>query len=81
MHHPNRRPFADPLDLLPRGLTELYSVWVSLTYPFASKGRSVVFILRVSWTDNGLRISLGNSVSLRRTRGSTSPPRIPQVSP
>jgi acetyltransferase-like isoleucine patch superfamily enzyme len=66
MHHPNnRRPFADPLDLLPRGLTKMYSIWVSLTYPFASIGRNVSFHFtsKVS-RQRAPRISLGNSVSV-----------------
>ena len=67
MHHSNRRPFADPLELLPRGLTKLYSIWVSLTYPFASKGRNMSFHF-TSQVDRqrASRISLGNSVSLRK---------------
>ncbi len=68
MHHPNnRRPFGDPLELLPRGLTKLFSIWVSLTYPFASKGRNVSFHF-TSQVDRqrATRISLGNSVSLRK---------------
>jgi len=31
----------DPLELFPRLLTKLYSLWVSATYPFASKGRNL----------------------------------------
>lgn len=68
MHHSNhRRPFADPLELLPRGLTKLYSIWVSLTYPFASIGRNVSLHF-TSQLDRqrSSRISLGNSVSLRK---------------
>ena len=61
----NRRPFADPLDLLPRGLTKMYSIWLSLTYPFASIGHDVLFHFtsKVS-RQRAPRISLGNSVSL-----------------
>jgi len=68
VRHPNHRPrFKDPLELLPRGLTKLYSIWVSLVYPFASKGRNLSF----HWTSQldrqrAVRISLGNSVSLRK---------------
>ena len=68
MHHPNHRPrFGDPLELLPRGLTKLFSIWVSLTYPFASKGRNISFHF-TSEVDRqrAARISLGNSVSLRK---------------
>lgn len=62
-----RRPFADPLELLPRGLTKLYSIWVCRTYPFASIGRKVSLHF-TSQLDRqrSVRISLGNSVSLRK---------------
>jgi acetyltransferase-like isoleucine patch superfamily enzyme len=66
--HPKRRPrFKDPLELLPRGLIKLYSMWLSLTYPFASKGRNVSFHF-TSHVDRqrAVRISLGNSISLRK---------------
>jgi acetyltransferase-like isoleucine patch superfamily enzyme len=68
VHHPsNRRPFGDPLQLLPRGLTKLFSIWVSLTYPFASKGRNVSFHFTSELDrQRATRISLGNSVSLRK---------------
>jgi acetyltransferase-like isoleucine patch superfamily enzyme len=68
MRRPNHRPwFKDPLEFLPRGLTKLYSIWISLTYPFASKGRNVSFHF-TSQLDRqrAVRISLGNSVSLRK---------------
>lgn len=66
MQHPNnRRPFADPAELLPRGLTKMYSAWVSLTYPFASMGRDVSFhcTSKVS-RQRAPRISLGSWVSV-----------------
>lgn len=55
----------DPLRLLPRSLTKLYSIWVSLTYPFASVGRS----LSVHYTcdmarSRAHRIKLGDSVRI-----------------
>ena len=57
----------DPLDLVPRGLTKLYSIWVSLSYPFASKGRNLSFHYTSQLNrQRATRISLGNSVSLRR---------------
>jgi acetyltransferase-like isoleucine patch superfamily enzyme len=64
----NHRPrFKDPLEFVPRGLTKLYSMWVGLVYPFASKGRNVSFHF-TSQLDRqrAVRISLGNSVSLRK---------------
>lgn len=62
-----RRPREDPLDFFPRALTKLYSLWVSGTYPFASIGRKVSFHFtsQISRPRAG-RISLGNSVSLRK---------------
>ena len=66
MHHSNhRRPFADPLELFPRALRKLFSLWVSRTYPFASIGRNVSlhFTCKVS-RQRSPRISLGNSVKL-----------------
>ncbi len=68
MPHPIKRPrFADPLNLLPRGLTKLYSIWLSLTYPFASKGRNLSFHF-TSQVDRqrAVRVSLGSSISLRK---------------
>ena len=68
MPHPNRRPrFQDPLELLTRGITKLYSIWVSLVYPFASIG-SKVSLHFTSELDRqrATRISIGNSVSLRK---------------
>lgn len=68
MRHSNRRPrFTDPLELLPRGLTKLYSIWISLVYPFASKGRNLSFHFtsRVE-RQRAVRISIGNSVSLKK---------------
>jgi acetyltransferase-like isoleucine patch superfamily enzyme len=68
VRHPNHRPrFQDPLDLLPRGLTKLYSIWVGLVYPFASKGRNLSFHF-TSQLDRqrAVRISIGNSVSLKK---------------
>jgi acetyltransferase-like isoleucine patch superfamily enzyme len=66
VQHPNnQRPFADPLDLFPKGLTRLYSAWVSLTYPFASIGRDVsLHVTSKLSRQRAARISLGNSVSV-----------------
>jgi acetyltransferase-like isoleucine patch superfamily enzyme len=57
----------DPLQLLPWGLSKMYGLWVGLTYPFASKGRrlDLHFMSHISRQD-APRISLGNSVSLRK---------------
>lgn len=56
----------DPLDLFPRGLTKLYSLWLSKTYPFASVGKKVSFhyTSRVC-RSRATRVRLGNNCSLR----------------
>ena len=68
VHHPNNhRPFEDPLELLPRGLTKLYTIWVSRTYPFASIGQNVSFhFTSIISRQRASRISIGNCVSLRK---------------
>lgn len=66
MDYPNNsQPIEDPLDLLTRGLTKLYSIWVSRTYPFGSIGRGVQFHLSCKISRRrSPRVSLGNSVRL-----------------
>jgi acetyltransferase-like isoleucine patch superfamily enzyme len=55
------------MDLVPRALTKLYSIWVSLMYPFASRGRKLSFHFTSHLNrQRASRISLGNSVSLRK---------------
>jgi acetyltransferase-like isoleucine patch superfamily enzyme len=58
-------PIEDPLRLFPRILTKLYSIWVSLTYPFASLGRklSIHYTCDLS-RHKAHRIKLGNSVRM-----------------
>jgi acetyltransferase-like isoleucine patch superfamily enzyme len=66
MHYPtNRRPLEDPLALLPRAVTKMYSIWARWTYPFASIGRDVSFHFtsKVS-RRRASRISIGNSVRI-----------------
>jgi acetyltransferase-like isoleucine patch superfamily enzyme len=69
MPNPYKKPTAareDPLNALSAGVTKLYSLWVSVTYPFSSVGRglqmhpSVILNRRVS---PGIKI--GNKVILR----------------
>lgn len=59
--------FQDPLSLFPRAMTKLFSLWVSATYPFASKGNN----LSIHYTTLLNRrmapaIKLGNSVTIRK---------------
>lgn len=66
MQHSNQRQtFEDPVELLPRAVKKLHSVWLSLTYPFAAIGRDVSFHCssKVS-RQRAWGISLGNSVSI-----------------
>jgi acetyltransferase-like isoleucine patch superfamily enzyme len=62
----SRLPMEDPLALLSRGVVKLYSIWVSLFYPFASIGRdlSIHFTCLLS-RKRSHRISLGSSITLR----------------
>jgi acetyltransferase-like isoleucine patch superfamily enzyme len=63
----NRPRCEDPLELLPRVISKLYSIWVGLVYPFASKGRnlSIHFTSQLS-RQKAPAISLGNSVLLQK---------------
>jgi len=68
LHYPNNRPpFEDPLELLPNGLTKLYSIWVRLVYPFAAIGSNVKFHFTSHVNrQRAFRISLGNLVTLKK---------------
>lgn len=57
----------DPAKFLTRTLIKMYSIWVSMTYPFASQGRKMHFHFTSELSRRqASRISLGNSVSLRK---------------
>jgi acetyltransferase-like isoleucine patch superfamily enzyme len=63
----NQDVFEDPLNLPSRAATKLFSLWVSATYPFRSKGSN----LSVHYTVGLSRkmapgIELGNSVIIRK---------------
>ena len=66
----NNRPQCsceDPLALIPRALTKLYSIWVSMVYPFASIGRKSSFHFTSQLSrQRAHRISLGNSLYIRK---------------
>ena len=70
MHRPDNHPRCfceDPLRFFPRVLNKLNSIWVGLTYPFASKGRKLDFhFTSVLSRKHASRMSFGNSVSLRK---------------
>lgn len=63
----DQQRFEDPVDLLSRGLTKLHSIWVSLIYPFASRGRnlSIHFTSQLN-RQRASRISLGNSIIMKK---------------
>ena len=61
-----KRPMKDPLDLFPRGISKMHSLWVSNTYPFHAIGRKASFhVTSKIYRPRSKRISLGNYVSLR----------------
>jgi acetyltransferase-like isoleucine patch superfamily enzyme len=61
-----RRPIDDPINLLPRAITKLNSLWMKWTYPFASIGEKASFHYTSKvFRPRSTRISLGNHVSLR----------------
>lgn len=60
-------PIQDPLWLLPKALTKMYSLWVTLTHPFASLGRNLSVHQTCDWRKSRAhRIKLGNSVQIRK---------------
>jgi len=61
----SRIDFKDPLSLIPRALTKLYTIWVSLAYPFASKGRKISIHYTCDLHNTGL-IELGNLVTMHK---------------
>ena len=58
--------FEDPFNVFSRTITQLFSFWVSATYPFASKGRNL-FIHPTTLLNRRVApgIKLGNSVIFR----------------
>jgi lipopolysaccharide O-acetyltransferase len=62
-----RAHFEDPIQLLPWALTELFTLWLRLTYPFASIGRrlSVHHTCLLSRT-KAPQIKLGSSVVIKK---------------
>jgi acetyltransferase-like isoleucine patch superfamily enzyme len=59
--------FEDPLAILPRAITKLYSLWVSATYPFASRGHKLsIHYTALLSRRMANRIKIGNSVVIRK---------------
>ena len=57
----------DPLELLPWALTKIYSLWVGLTYPWATRGSKLDFHYTTQLSRaRSSRISIGNSITLKR---------------
>jgi acetyltransferase-like isoleucine patch superfamily enzyme len=63
----SRARFEDPLSLIYRAVSKLYTLWLVATFPFASKGRnlSIHFPCKIS-RKMAHHISLGNSVIIKR---------------
>jgi len=60
-------PIEDPLKLLPRALTKLHSVWLKLTYPFASIGTDVsIHYTTTLWRVTARSIKLGSSIIIAK---------------
>jgi acetyltransferase-like isoleucine patch superfamily enzyme len=62
-----RTPCEDPLSVLGRVTTKIYSLWISATYPFASRGAnlSIHYPCQLS-RQTANTIKLGNSVIIRK---------------
>ena len=66
-HGRDRVRFQDPLNLVPRVLKKLYSMWVSMTYPFPSKGRKLsIHYTCILERSTAHRMKLGNYVSFHK---------------
>jgi acetyltransferase-like isoleucine patch superfamily enzyme len=64
--HPiSRVHFEDPLNLVSRTLTYLFTKWVRLAYPFASLGRKVSIHYSCDLGNTGL-IQMGDSVTVHK---------------
>ncbi|HTY85553.1 MAG TPA: acyltransferase [Silvibacterium sp.] len=57
--------FDDPLQLIPRVLTKLYTLWVRATHPFASLGQGVSIHYTCDLHNTGL-MSLGNVITVHK---------------
>ena len=57
--------FEDPLKLLPRALTKLYSMWVRVAYPFAHLGRNASIHYTCDLQNTGL-MEIGDSVTVHK---------------
>ena len=68
MEHVGRQyPAEDPLRVFPKTLSKLYSIWVSLMYPFAAVGRKLSVHYTCDWQrSQAHRIRLGNGVQIRK---------------
>jgi acetyltransferase-like isoleucine patch superfamily enzyme len=67
IHSGDRIHGEDPLSLLSRAQTKLYSLWVSCTYPFAAKGRNLsIHHSCLLKRPLARQMKLGNSVIIRK---------------
>jgi len=59
--------FEDPIHMIARGMTKLYSFWLSTTYPFAAMGKQVSIHPTALLTRRmASRIKMGNAVMIRK---------------
>jgi acetyltransferase-like isoleucine patch superfamily enzyme len=62
-----RLPFEDPLSFFPKAMTKLFSLWVSATYPFKSRGSNLsIHCTTILSRRMAPAIKLGSSVMIRK---------------
>ena len=67
LSHLGQHSFEDPIRLIPRSLAKLNSIWVSLTYPFASIGLNLsIHYTAILKRAVAHRIKLGSSVIISK---------------
>lgn len=77
----SRIGFKDPLQLVPRVLTKLYTLWVRATHPFASLGKGVEVHYTCDLRNTGL-MELGSFITvLKDTRLHALPSAMNESSP
>lgn len=60
-----RTNFKDPMQLVPRALSKLYTLWVRSTHPFISLGRGASFHYTVDLFNTG-RMQIGDQLTVHR---------------
>src|SRR5579864_3309878 len=66
-HFDSYSDYSDPLGLISRAFTKLHSIWVGMTYPFASRGARLSIHYSVDlYRQMAPRISLGSDVLIAK---------------